>query len=88
MRIIIAILLSIFVGLAFADVSVKGYYRKDGTYVAPHYRSDPNSTTHDNWSTKGNVNPYTGELGTKNPPAYTSPDLLTNKAPQGTFPSQ
>lgn len=25
------------------SVYVKGYYRKDGTYVAPHYRSAPKS---------------------------------------------
>ena len=45
------------------DVKVKGYYRKDGTYVQPHYRTAPNSTINDNWSTKGNVNPYTGKKG-------------------------
>lgn len=28
-------------GLTFAQVSVKGYYRKDGTYVRPHTRSSP-----------------------------------------------
>lgn len=49
----------------YADVAVKGYTRKDGTYVAPHMRSDPNSTKNDNFSTVGNVNPYTGKLGTK-----------------------
>jgi hypothetical protein len=49
-----------------ADVSVKGHFRKDGTYVAPHMRSSPNASTLDNWSTKGNVNPYTGQAGTKN----------------------
>ena len=48
-----------------ADVSVRGYQRKDGTYVAPHVRSSPNGTASDNWSTKGNVNPYTGKVGTK-----------------------
>lgn len=46
-------------------VYVSGHTRKDGTYVAPHYRSAPNSTKADNWSTKGNVNPYTGKAGTK-----------------------
>src|SRR3989442_13177094 len=25
-------------------VYVKGYYRKDGTYVAPHYRAAPNTS--------------------------------------------
>ncbi len=52
---------------AIADVYVRGYYKSDGTYVQPHYRSSPNSTTLDNWSTKGNINPYTGKLGTRNP---------------------
>lgn len=30
-----------------------------------HYRSSPNSTKSDNYSTKGNYNPYTGKPGTK-----------------------
>lgn len=50
-----------------AQVRVKGYVKKDGTYVAPHYRSSPNSTTLDNYSTRGNYNPYTGAVGTKDP---------------------
>src|SRR5947207_571971 len=48
-------------------VHVRGYTRKDGTYVAPHDRTAPNDTKLDNWSTKGNVNPETGEPGTKDP---------------------
>ena len=52
--------------LLFAkDVHVKGYYRKDGTYVRPHYRSAPDRNFYNNWSTKGNINPYTGKPGTK-----------------------
>jgi len=47
--------------------SVKGYTKKDGTYVAPHKQTNPNGTKQDNWSTKGNVNPHTGKPGTKNP---------------------
>ncbi|MBS1972314.1 MAG: hypothetical protein JSU04_18555 [Bdellovibrionales bacterium] len=47
------------------SVHVNGYTKKDGTYVAPHERSAPNNTKLDNWSHKGNVNPYTGEVGTK-----------------------
>lgn len=47
------------------DVHVKGYTRKDGTYVAPHVRTSPNKTKSDNYSTKGNMNPYTGKVGTK-----------------------
>jgi len=48
------------------DVYVRGYTKKDGTYVQPHYRTSPNSTKSDNYSTKGNYNPYTGKEGTKN----------------------
>ncbi len=51
--------------VAKAQVHVNGYTRKDGTYVAPHMRSSPNSIKQDNWSTKGNINPYTGKIGTK-----------------------
>ena len=52
-----------------ADVKVRGYTRKDGTYVKPHYRSDPDGIFSNNWSTKGNINPYTGKRGTLvNPP--------------------
>jgi len=50
------------------SVSVRGYYRKDGTYVRPHMRSSPDGNFWNNWSTKGNVNPYTGEMGTKTSP--------------------
>lgn len=51
----------------FADQYVNGYTRSNGTYVQGYYRSSPNSTTSDNFSTKGNTNPYTGERGYKNP---------------------
>ena len=56
--------------VAAADTYVRGYMKSNGTYVQPHYRSDANGTTLDNWSTKGNVNPYTGQYGTR--PAYPS----------------
>lgn len=46
---------------------VKGYTRKDGKYVAPHYRSKPDKSKSNNWSSKGNTNPYTGKKGTKDP---------------------
>ena len=54
---------------AAAQVHVNGYVKKDGTYVAPHERTAPNSTPNDNYSTKGNVNPYTGKEGTVAPQA-------------------
>jgi hypothetical protein len=52
---------------AYASKNVKGYTKKDGTYVAPHHRSDPNRTQRDNYVSKPNVNPYNGKKGTKEP---------------------
>ena len=46
------------------DVHVNGYYKKNGAYVEPHYRSSPDSSKSNNWSTQGNYNPYTGKQGT------------------------
>ncbi len=43
-------------------VYVSGHFR-NGTYVEPHYRTAPNSTNRDNFSTLGNTNPYTGQSG-------------------------
>lgn len=45
--------------------NISGYYRKNGTYVAPYVRTSRNSTTSDNFSTKRNYNPYTGKIGTR-----------------------
>ena len=46
---------------------VQGYTNQRGTYVEPHMQTNPNTTRSDNWSTQGNVNPYTGQAGTHNP---------------------
>lgn len=46
--------------------AIKGYTKKDGTYVAPSHATNPDGTKSNNWSQKGNVNPYTGKEGTKN----------------------
>ena len=54
-------------GIALADRYVNGYTRSDGTYVNGHYRTSPNYTKLDNYSTKGNYNPYTGKAGTVRP---------------------
>ena len=42
---------------------VSGYTRSNGTYVSPHYRSSANSTVRDNYTYRGNTNPYTGSTG-------------------------
>lgn len=48
-----------------SDEYVGGYVRKDGTYVEPYLRSSPNSLKFDNYSSQGNINPYTGSAGSQ-----------------------
>lgn len=55
---------------AFADTHVNGYTRRDGTYVQPHMRSDRDGSFSNNWSSQGNVNPYTNERGYKQEPIH------------------
>jgi hypothetical protein len=61
---------------ANADEYVRGYYRSNGAYVAPHYRSSPDYSYNNNWSVRPNMNPYTGRPGALSPtwndraPAY------------------
>ncbi len=44
----------------------QGYVQPStGTYVQPHYKTQSNSTNHDNYSTRGNVNSYTGQSGSR-----------------------
>lgn len=62
---LLAVLLSS--AAALAGSKVGGYTKKDGTYVAPYVRSTSNKTAADNYSAQGNVNPYTGAKGTKDP---------------------
>lgn len=40
-----------------------GYYKSNGTYVNGHYKTTSNTTNHDNFSTVGNKNPFTGSTG-------------------------
>ena len=49
---------------AQSTVYVQGYTRSNITYVQGHYRTAPDATITNNWSTVGNVNPYTGKPGT------------------------
>ncbi len=43
----------------------RGYRKSNGTYVGGYYKTTPNRTNHDNYSTRSNYNPYTGSTGTK-----------------------
>jgi hypothetical protein len=73
--ILATILFVSFAGLAFAqgvgsnpnDHYVSGYTNNRGTYVEPHYQTNPNGTRLDNYETRGNYNPHNGTYGTRNP---------------------
>lgn len=69
--------------------SVRGYLRSDGTYVARHMQTNSNSTRMDNWSTQGNVNPYTGRAGTVDrfAPTASSNNQSSSYNPYGYNPS-
>jgi hypothetical protein len=67
---------ALFLMLAFSGLSlaqakpeheVQKHETKNGTVVEKHYQTNPNSTQRDNYSAKGNVNPHTGQAGTKTP---------------------
>ncbi len=80
-RLIIALAALVAATPAIADTYVNGYTRKNGTYVAPHYRSNSDSNRYNNYSSQGMVNPYTGRSGTVspyNPPSYNYGNTYTN----------
>lgn len=47
----------------YNTTTVSGYTRSNGTYVGSHVRTMPNTTNWDNFSTKGNSNPFTASTG-------------------------
>jgi len=47
--------------------SVRGYFKRDGRYVQPHFRSNPDRSYNNNWSRRGNLNPFNGRRGNKSP---------------------
>ena len=69
-----AVLLSTLAAIALqtvsAQVRVRGYYRKDGTYVRPHVRTYPDGNPYNNYSFPGNFNPNTGRITRGNPETY------------------
>jgi len=66
MKILLALISALcFSVLVHADQLVRGHYRSNGTYVEPYHRTEPNNTVNDNYSTRGNSNPYTGQEGAR-----------------------
>ncbi len=50
---------------ARSDQWVNGYVKKNGTVVQPYRRTKKDTTYNNNYSTRGNYNPYHGKPGTK-----------------------
>jgi len=48
-------------------VVVKPHVTKQGTYKPASFRTSPNSTKIDNYSSKPNSNPFTGKKGSVDP---------------------
>ncbi len=70
---------------AYAYVSVKGYYKSNGTYVAPYVRSNPNGLKYDNYGYTPSQGLYNKTYGTKGstwdtPTWTTDPDYYTGKS--------
>ncbi len=86
-NLILLVSLMAFAAPAMAQTYVKGYTRSNGTYVSPHYRSAPDNSRSNNYSSSGNVNPYTGKVGTQNP--YSTPSTssygYTAPAPSSSY---
>lgn len=50
---------------AFAYRYTGGHYRKSGAYVQPYRSSTPDGARWNNWSSRGNTNPFTGKRGSR-----------------------
>lgn len=74
-----AIAIAIFALVPAAQAGeVKGYTKKDGTYVAPHYRSAPDSNRYNNYNSRSNGgsqrDEFDGGATNKSNPGYNGYD--------------
>jgi hypothetical protein len=64
---IVTIIITVFLFVNFADakvIKVKTYYKpSSGKIINSYYKTSPNKTKVDNFSAKGNINPFTGKKG-------------------------
>ena len=81
---IVAALAALACVAASADTYVAPYVTKNGTFVEGHWRSSSNSTKTDNYSSQGNVNPYTGKQGSENPYDQPMPSSRSRTESYGT----
>jgi hypothetical protein len=64
---IAVLLLSLFLP-AWAEAKyTRSYVRRDGTFVSGYRSSRPDRNRWNNYSSKGNINPYTGKRGSIDP---------------------
>lgn len=66
---------------AVADQTVRGYVRKDGTYVAPHMRSSPNQHRFDNYSSSGNSKSIHGATRLRSQRVHRSASVQQTRTP-------
>jgi hypothetical protein len=52
-------------GTSMAQVHVKEHVKSNGTIVQEYWRSNPDYIRDNNYGGVGNINPYTGSVGTK-----------------------
>jgi hypothetical protein len=70
-KIMLATAAFVLFGFSQADAdSVRGYIRRDGTYVAPHQRTSPDRNPYNNYEFPGNYNPNSGRTTPGNPDTY------------------
>ena len=67
MKPLIAFTISAFMSSTACAEYVQGYVRQDGRYVQGYNRTAPDNNPYNNYSTQGNINPYTGQRGTVQP---------------------
>jgi hypothetical protein len=71
-KILLTLLFALSINILLAQTNprtttVRGYTKKSGTHVNTYRKTSPNHTQRDNYSTKGNTNPYTYKRGYKKP---------------------
>ncbi len=74
---LVIILISASSYTAQAYVPVKGHYKKNGTYVAPYVRSNPNGLKYDNYGYKPSQGLYNSTYGTRGS-SWDTPTYITD----------
>ena len=70
-KLILSAVAFVLFGFSQADADyVRGYTRRDGTYVAPHQRTSPDGNPYNNYNLPGNYNPNISRATPGNPDTY------------------